>query len=139
MKKVKVNFWMDTVIFINFIGVIFTGVLLHRFPPELKENLILGVSRYDWGDLHWVLALSLIFLTIVHLFLHWGWLKGTFKKYLKLNPKTVITVAILVIILFGTFFPVYLTRDFPHRREFKGTYPNTGFLGIEKEDSLSKI
>jgi hypothetical protein len=132
MKKTKINFWIDILIFIVFVGVIFTGVLLHRFPPEAKANTILSVSRYDWGDLHWVLCLSLILLTMVHLILHWGWIKGHMQKYIKIGPKALIGAGLLILIFFGIFAPVYLTRDFPNRKEFKDTYPKTMSRDIEE-------
>jgi hypothetical protein len=72
MKKNTMNLWVDIIIFIDFMAVIFTGVLIHRFPYELKGGAILGFPRYEWGDLHWVLTLFLIFLTILHLILHWN-------------------------------------------------------------------
>ena len=131
MKKVKTNLWTNIIIFINFIGVISTGILLHRFPSELKERTIMGVNRYDWGDLHWVLALSLIFFTVVHLVLHWDWVKGSLKKYLGVGKRS-LTIAVIVITVSGFLIPYYLTRDFPDRKEFKDMYLITDSFEVEK-------
>lgn len=132
MKKNTMNFWTDIIIFINFIAVIFTGVLIHHFPPELKGSTILGVTRYDWGDLHWVLTLSLIFFIIVHLALHWSWAKGSFKKYLSLGPKILVITVTVILIFFGIAAPVYLTKDFPNRKDFKDTYQKASSFEVKK-------
>ncbi len=137
MKKNKINFWLDTAIFIDFVGVIFTGVLLHRFPPETKENLILGINRYDWGDLHWVLCLALITLTIVHLVLHWSWIKLNFGKHLKVGPKALVGAVMVIVFFLGIFAPVYLTKGFPDRKDFKDTYPETLSREVEGGADLS--
>ena len=137
MRKAKVNFWLDILIFVDFVGVIFTGVLLHRFPPELKENLVLGINRYDWGDLHWMLCLFLILLTVAHLILHWGWIRTSFKKHLKIGPKLLAGVALTVLLLSGILAPIYLTSGFPNRKEFKDTYPETLSGEVEETAELS--
>jgi len=36
MKKNTTNFWIDILIFIDFVAVVFTGVLLREFPSELS-------------------------------------------------------------------------------------------------------
>ena len=130
MKKTTMNFWTDTIILIDFIGLISSGVLLHRFPPELKGGTILGLTRYDWGSIHWVLALSFFIIIIAHLVLHWNWAKSSFKKYLKVGPKTLIAVTVIAI-FFGLLAPAYLTKDFPSRKDFKKTYPNTSSYEVE--------
>jgi hypothetical protein len=137
MEKSKINFWLDMAVFIDFVGVIFTGVLLHRFPPETKENLILGINRYDWGDLHWVLCLALITLTIAHLVLHWSWIKVNFGKYLKVGPKAVVGAVMVIVFFLGIFAPVYLTKDLPDRKRFKDTYPETLSREVEERADLS--
>lgn len=125
MKKNTLNFWTDMFIFIDFIALIFTGVLLRNFPAALSGSTIVGVTRHDWVDLHWVLALSLILFIFIHLALHWNWAKGSSKKYLRVGPRTLIVSATLIILLFGIVMPGYLTKDFPKTQE--------GSYGLEKE------
>ena len=134
MKKNIMNFWTDILIFINFIGVIFTGVLLHRFPYEVSESTILGITRYDWGDIHWALSLIFIILIFAHLVLHWNWAKVSFKKYLRMKPKTLVIIVIVITIFVGILVPTNLTKDFPDRKEFKDTYPKARLAEIEKKD-----
>jgi uncharacterized membrane protein (UPF0182 family) len=134
MKKNIMNFWMDILIFANFFGVIFTGVLLHRFSYEASERTILGITRYDWGDIHWTLSLIFIILIFAHLVLHWNWAKVNFKKYLRMKPKTLITIVILLTIFIGIFVPAYLTKDFPNKKDFEDSYPKLSHVEVEKKD-----
>jgi hypothetical protein len=138
MKKATTNFWINVLSLVSFIGVIFTGVLLHRFSPELKESTILGVTRYDWGSVHWILALSFFTIIIVHLVLHWNWAKGSFKKYLRVGPVILVTVTLIVIFL-GLLAPAYLTKDFPSRKDFRDTYSNTSSLAVENKEGVTAI
>ena len=134
MKKNIVNFWMNILIFANFFGVIFTGVLLFRFPYEASERTILGITRYDWGDIHWMLSLIFIILIFAHLALHWNWAKVNFKKYLRMKPKMLVIIVIAITIFIGILAPTYFTKDFPDRKDFKDTYPKASFVEIEKKD-----
>ena len=117
MKKNTLNFWMDILIFVDFIALIFTGVLLRNVPSALSGTTIVGIARKEWVDLHWVLALSLIFFILIHLALHWHWAKASSKKYLRLGPKTLVISVALIIIFFGIVLPGYLTKDFPNRED----------------------
>jgi hypothetical protein len=117
MKKNILNFWTDILIFFEFIGVVFTGVLLRNVPSTLSGSTILGVTRHDWVDLHWVLALSLILFILIHLALHWSWAKGSSKRYLRVGPRTLAISVVLIIIFFGIVMPGYLTKDFPNRKD----------------------
>ena len=117
MKKNSLNFLADMFLFIDFIALIFTGVLLRNVPQAMSGTSILGVQRHDWVDLHWVLALSLVLVIFIHLALHWSWAKGSSKKYLRIGPKTLVVSATLAIIFFGIVAPGYLTKDFPNRKD----------------------
>ena len=134
MKKNIMNFWMDILIFVNFFGVIFTGVLLFRFPYEASERTILGITRYDWGDMHWMLSFIFIILICAHLVLHWNWAKVSFNKYLKMKPKTIVIVVTVVTILISILVPAYLTKDFPNRKNFRDSYPKISSVEVENKN-----
>jgi hypothetical protein len=137
MKKNTFNFWMDMLIFFDFIALIFTGVLLRDFPSALSGTCILGVTRKDWVDLHWVLALSLILFIFIHLALHWNWAKGSSKRYLRVGPKTLVISVTLIIIFFGIAMPGYLTKDFPDKEVFKDTSTKESAYEVDKKDGIS--
>ena len=127
MKKNMINFWTNILTFINFIFVIFTGVLLREFPPELSGTTLVGAVRKDWVDLHWMLSLFLLFFIFAHLVLHWGWARGSFKKYLRVGPRTLAVTTTLLILLAAIAAPVYLTKDLPSGKAMKATYSNAEY------------
>jgi hypothetical protein len=121
MRRTVMNFWLDILIFIAFIGMTSTGVLLLDVPHGFGGT-ILGLTRYDWGDLHWVSSLLFVFLIMAHLVLHWNWTKYSCKKHLGVGPKTLAIVLVVMVLLFCIIAPIYLTKDFPSRKEFKRAY-----------------
>ena len=121
MRKNKINFSIDVLVFISVIGAVFTGVLLRRFPFEAGDRTIWGICRYDWGDLHWVFCLGFMVLVFIHLLLHWHWAKQNFRRYLAIGPKTLVAGTLVITLVFSIVIPVYLTRDLPSRKAFK--YP----------------
>ena len=122
MKKTSLNFWIDILIFIWFILVVFTGIVLREFPVDLSKCTVLGVPRKELADLHWVLSLSMIIFIFTHLMLHWRWAKVSFRKHLRLGPKALAVAAIVLAVISMIVAPVYLTKDLPKRKDVKGTY-----------------
>jgi hypothetical protein len=118
MRRTAMNFWLDILIFIVFIGMTSTGVLLLGVPYGFGGT-ILGLPRYDWGDLHWVLSLLFVVLIVAHLLLHWSWTTASFKKRLSVGPKALAIVLVAIVLIFCIIAPIYLTKDFPGRKEFK--------------------
>jgi hypothetical protein len=134
MKKTTLNFLMDMFLFIDFIALIFTGVLLRNVPSAMSGTSILGVTRHDWIDLHWVLALALILVIFIHLALHWNWAKVSSKKYLRVGPKTLVVSVVLIIIFFGIVMPGYLTNDFPKTQESSYKLEQDTRMSLDSQD-----
>jgi len=116
MKKVITNFFMDILLFVVLISQAFTGILLHRFPPELADTTVLGITRYTWGTLHWVASLLFVIVIITHLFLHWGWMAATTQKYFRMTSKALLGL-LVVLSVFILLTPFYLTSNFPDRKD----------------------
>lgn len=61
-----------------------TGLALEtRLPPGSRGGhklRMLGLDRHEWGDLHFYVGLSMATLVLIHLALHWGWLKNALKS-----------------------------------------------------------
>jgi hypothetical protein len=138
MKKNTINFWTNILTFINFILVIFTGILLREFPAELSGTTLLGAVRKDWLDLHWMLSLLLLFFIFAHLVLHWGWAKGSFKKYLRVGPMALGITATLIVLLAAIGAPVYLTKDLPNRKDVQATYSKADHVRSEATVKYNK-
>jgi hypothetical protein len=126
MKKVITNYCMDTLLFAVLASQLFTGILLHRFPPELTDATVLGITRYTWGTLHWLASILFVLVVITHLVLHWGWVKATTLKYIKIRSK-VLMATTLVVFLFALSMPYYITRGLPDRSDFNASYKKTTY------------
>ncbi len=75
MKRGTLNFAIDATTFLVMLAMIATGLLV-RFvlPPGSGERRTLWeYGRHDWGDVHFLLAVTLGSLALVHVALHWGW------------------------------------------------------------------
>ncbi|MDZ7260688.1 MAG: DUF4405 domain-containing protein [candidate division KSB1 bacterium] len=126
MKKVATNFFMDILLFVVLMSQAFTGILLHRFPPELADTTILGITRYTWRTLHWVASLFFVIVIITHLVLHWGWMTVTTQKYFRMTSKALLGF-LVVLSVFILLAPFYLTRDFPDRKGVRDTGIESSF------------
>jgi hypothetical protein len=67
-------------------------ILKYRLPPGTgggrrriyglgRSNLSVqwGLSRHEWGEIHFCLALALVGLIAIHLWLHWNWVCRVFS------------------------------------------------------------
>jgi len=97
MKKITWNFIVDCASFIAMLGLITTGsIIKFVLPPgsggrgsamhdghggeHIKSLLSLG--RHDWGEIHFGFAVALITLIIIHIVLHFEWIKCYCKNHL---------------------------------------------------------
>lgn len=87
MSKNKMNLLVDVLAYIGMVGLISTGLLLmYILPPGTggchgeggARVAVMGLSRHEWGSVHWYIATGLIVLAGVHVILHWKWVTNTF-------------------------------------------------------------
>ena len=97
MKRSSLNFIVDLASFLNLLSLIFTGIIIkYILPPgsggrgrdlhggQGREQIkdLLSMTRHEWGDIHFGLAALFVALMIVHIILHWSWIKNCFKSLL---------------------------------------------------------
>lgn len=98
MKRSSLNFIIDTVSFIDLLGIVFTGLIMEYILPPgtggsgcglhggcgrgIHAKSLWSMTRHEWGDIHFGLAILFIVLMIVHIILHWSWIKNYFKSLL---------------------------------------------------------
>ena len=121
MKKTTTNFSMDILLFIVLLSQSFTGIILHRVPLELSDNTVLGLTRYTWGTLHWVVSLLFVVVILTHIILHWGWMKSITKKFFKI-PSFAFIILLVVIVIVALLTPFCITNDFPDRDNGRSAY-----------------
>ncbi len=106
MKRTTLNFIVDLVAFLGLLGLAFTGFIMkYILPPgtggrgrilrggrgaehvgeEIKE--LWSMTRHEWGGIHFYLAVLFAVLMVVHIILHWGWIKSSFKSLLGFSHK----------------------------------------------------
>lgn len=109
MRKHEVNFWIDTLAFFLFLGLISTGLLIYLIIPPASGLSIWGLDRHDWGDIHFWISLSFLLLMIMHFILHWAWIKTKIKGNSKdahiSKTRTIIAIVLILFVLFLLITP----------------------------------
>ncbi|MGC9328586.1 MAG: DUF4405 domain-containing protein, partial [Candidatus Hinthialibacter sp.] len=86
MKKVQINFILNLIAFYLLILLIATGLLMEfvLLPGSRGGHglSMLGWSRHDWGNLHFYLSLGFMAVMLLHVILHWAWIRAVFFRYL---------------------------------------------------------
>jgi hypothetical protein len=98
MKKAAFCFWLNVCLFLTFISLAFTGLVLEwgfshgggrgfQGGRGLLDGLtggasrtFLGVHKSEWGEIHFIIALVLVLLAIIHIVLHWDWIVCSLKS-----------------------------------------------------------
>jgi hypothetical protein len=81
MKRDMVNFIVGLISFIVLVALMSSGVIIawpHQHGPN--ETKPLGIGRGEWGDIHLWLGGIFVFLMLVHIVLHWDWIKRYAKS-----------------------------------------------------------
>jgi hypothetical protein len=82
MKRNTLNYCIDAASFTCFSLLTSTGLLLYFVLPPGNGHraAVWGMGRHDWGEIHLVLSLILLALMVVHLMLHWKWIRQVTKE-----------------------------------------------------------
>ena len=91
INKPNVNLLIDSCAALAFLGMLTTGYII-RFPlpPGTNKDLTLwGLSRHEWGTIHFWTSITLITILLFHLFLHWQWIVSMVQKRLNLGDASV--------------------------------------------------
>ncbi len=90
MKRGQVNAVIDAATLVVFMCLASTGLVLHfQLPPgsgdlvgrgsgrgslQQPVDLLWGLTRHEWGNYHYWIALALLAVLSVHVLLHWKWI-----------------------------------------------------------------
>lgn len=82
IRKHTQNVVIDLMSFIFLMVLLLTGLLIHYvLLPGSHGSSFLGLTRHEWGDIHFWVALLFVAVILYHLLLHLTWIKGSlFKK-----------------------------------------------------------
>ena len=136
MKRVHLNAIIDAVALVGFMGLASSGLILrYQLPPgsggevgrgmgrgsmNRPIELLWGLTRHEWGDYHYWIALGLLAVLSVHLFLHWKWIVGVVRG--KATEASGLRLAIGIFafaaILFAAAYPLLTSTKTSTRQEF---------------------
>ncbi|WP_395078613.1 DUF4405 domain-containing protein [Gracilimonas sp.] len=81
MRKHTQNVFLDAGLFIVMIALIGTGVVLHFvLPPGSRQEIFVGLTRHQWGELHFWIATLFTAFVVIHLWLHIKWISSSYFK-----------------------------------------------------------
>lgn len=78
MKKIKINAINNILIFISFVLIAISGLVLKFELPQKNRGagLFWGWQQHDWLAVHDITGLVFTILIIVHLLLHVKWIRA---------------------------------------------------------------
>ena len=103
MKRVTLNFIIACVGFVLFVSMVATGTILRYILPcgrgygwrggrgaiqagqNIKEFWLM--TRPQWLDIHFWIAVAFVTVIIMHIMLHWDWIKSYVECVTKPAPK----------------------------------------------------
>jgi hypothetical protein len=75
------NIALDAIAYFCFCALAGTGLLLEFRLCEDARGTILGLGAEEWSDIHEWVAYSFIAVVVLHLALHWVWIKKLAARY----------------------------------------------------------
>ena len=112
MRKPTLNFCIDSAALLAFVFLASTGALIYWVLPAGSGNLsIWGLTRHEWGEIHFWIAAGFVTLIGVHFILHWSWIvgmvKGKSKERNVSNTRILIGVVCVLLILSIALAPLF--------------------------------
>lgn len=137
MKRNVYNIIIDSLSLLVFTSMISTGLLLKFvLPPgsgriemltrghgqiEKTIDVFWGLTRHEWGEIHFYISLAFFVFLLIHLMLHWAWIKATFWGVIG-HPQTParkwMAIGIIVFIVVMLLLPWLGTRQTYTKSEF---------------------
>lgn len=75
MKRPLINYILDCCAFLFLLSLVLTGLLLgFTLPAGSGRATVLEMTRHQWGNVHFWLAIGFLVTMILHLLLHAKWI-----------------------------------------------------------------
>lgn len=119
ITKSQLNFLLEGITLLILMLIIATGLIMEfRLPPGSGGQgaalhggrgrpllTLAGLSRHEWGAIHFYLALTMILLLLVHVWLHWRWIWGMAQggdpARRKVRGRAFLVITVLFLLLAG--------------------------------------
>lgn len=120
MKRTNLNFLVACTAFVGFVLLIATGVLIkYLLPPGSgRQTLIWGMDRHQWGDVHFWTAVAIVALMVLHVYLHWTWIKIKVKglRAEESGRRVAVAVVALLLVLTAALLPLLSPKEIDESR-----------------------
>ena len=120
MKKSKINLIIDALLLVCMAAIAGIGLLMRNvlIPGYQRweiygrnvELYFWGFDRHQWGTIHFIIALVLLGLVILHVVLHWPMILDIYRKLIPSIRARWITAIILLALTVTLAFFSYAVR-----------------------------
>jgi hypothetical protein len=122
MKKSKINLIIDAFLLLCMAAIAGIGLLMRNvLVPGYKrwdiygrnvELYFWGLDRHQWGTIHFVIALVLLALLVLHVVLHWSLIVGIYRKLMpNVKARWITAVILLLLTIILAFFSYAVHPD----------------------------
>jgi len=122
MKKSKLNLIIDALMLLCMAAIAGIGLLIRNvLIPGYQEweiygrNVDLyfwGLDRHQWGTIHFIIALVLLGLLILHIVLHWSMILGIYRKLIpNVTARWITAIILLTLTMVLAFFSFVVKPD----------------------------
>jgi len=112
MRRSVIHYAVDVVLLLSVLALVATGLLIYLvLPPGSRSDAVWGMTRHEWGDVHFWASMVMLGAVVMHLATNWTWVctvtvklfdrSGTKPSALKRNLSGVIVLAVIVAIVGG--------------------------------------
>lgn len=122
MRKISLNIIVELLSLVSFSLMVSTGFILEyvlRPGSGRKEMLnqgrhssivlFSGLSRHEWGEIHFWCGIIFLILLILHIFLHWKWIKAAI--WVQVLWRRLALIFSLVIMIFFFLLPFLGSKE----------------------------
>lgn len=110
MKRGTLISLIDVVAFIAFLFLTSSGILLRYLllPGSGRWSEVWGMTRHQWGEVHFWIAIAFFAVLALHLLQHWRFILGLFRGHLKeaLQLRVALGLLGLVAVILLAFAPL---------------------------------
>lgn len=121
MRKLHWLVLVDAVLGVAALGLLATGFLIEFvLAPRSRGATVWGLTRHDWGGIHFWLAVAMLAAGALHLGLHWQWVCSVTVKLCGGKPgqplprtrivAAIASVAIVVTLVVGFLIAAELSK-----------------------------
>lgn len=125
------NYWVNAISFLPFLLLLISGIIMllyHTGRPYPVETI--GLNGDTWLVIHMVLSIIAVPFVVLHLYLHFDWLKKlfAFKLKNKHKRKNITLFVIFTLCVLTSLFSLFIVPDSNVRDGLRGIHNKLGLI-----------